>query len=59
MLTLIQRLPTPTHIPVSFTLSLCAEECTRSRYRFETPQGEVMLLRLPRGTVLRDGDLLQ
>lgn len=52
MLTLIQRLPTPTHIPVSFTLSLCAEECTRSRYRFETPQGEVMLLRLPRGTVL-------
>jgi urease accessory protein len=42
-----------------FTLSLTAEERTRSRHRFETPDGQVVFLRLPRGTVLQDGDLLR
>jgi urease accessory protein len=42
-----------------FTLSLSAEERTRSRHRFQTPDGQVLFLRLPRGTVLQDGDLLR
>ncbi len=40
------------------TLSLVAEDRTRSRYRFVTDQGEEISLQLPRGTVLRDGDIL-
>jgi urease accessory protein len=40
-------------------ISLTAEERTRSRYRVETPEGQVFLLRLSRGTILHDGDLLQ
>lgn len=60
MLTLTQRLPAaPNAVAVSFTLALTAEERARSRHRFETADGQVFLLRLPRGTVLRDGDLLQ
>jgi urease accessory protein len=38
---------------------LTAEERTRSRHRFETLAGETVYLQLPRGTVLRDGDLLR
>ncbi|GAB4193278.1 MAG: urease accessory protein UreE [Coleofasciculaceae cyanobacterium] len=59
MLTFTQRLSAEVNISVSFTLSLTAEERTRTRYRFETPEGQVIYLRLPRGTVLQDGDLLQ
>ena len=59
MLTLTQRLPANPQAVVSHTLSLTAEERTRSNYRFETEKGEVLLLRLPRGSVLRDRDLLQ
>lgn len=59
MLTLTQRLPANPQAVVSQTLSLTAEERTRSNYRFETEEGEVLLLRLPRGTMLRDRDLLQ
>lgn len=58
-LTLTQRLLPDPHAVVSFTLALTAQERTRSRYRFETNEGQVVLLRLPRGTVLRDGDILQ
>src|SRR4028119_448340 len=43
----------------SFTLSLTAEERTRTRHRFETPDGQGLYFRLPRSTVLHDGDLLQ
>lgn len=54
-----QRLPLQTDpVSVSLTLSLTAEERTRSRYRFETSEG-ALYLRLPRGPVLRDRDLLQ
>jgi urease accessory protein len=59
MLTLTQRLPENPDAPISHTLSLTADERTRSNYRFETEDGQVLLLRLPRGTVLRDRDLLQ
>ena len=66
MLTFTKRLSPATDIPVGsrhalpiLTLSLTAEERTRSRHRFETPEGKALFLRLPRGTVLQDGDLLQ
>lgn len=59
MLTLTQRQPPNPDIAVSFTLALSAEERTRSRHRFETEDGKELFLRLPRGTVLRDGDILQ
>lgn len=44
---------------VTYTLALTAEERTRSRLRFETEEGVSVQLGLPRGTVLRDGDLLR
>jgi urease accessory protein len=40
-------------------LALTAEERTRTRHRFDTPEGERIVLCLPRGTVVRDGDLLR
>jgi urease accessory protein len=58
MLTLTQRNPSKPDAVVSFTLALTALERTRSRHRFETTDGQALYLRLPRGTVLRDGDLL-
>ncbi|MFB8791366.1 MAG: urease accessory protein UreE [Potamolinea sp.] len=60
MLTFTQRLSeVDVDITVSLTLSLTAFERTRTRHRFETPDGQSLYLRLPRGTVLHDGDLLQ
>jgi urease accessory protein len=57
MLTFSQRLDPP--LPkIDFTLALTAAQRTRSRYRFEL-DGQPIFLRLPRGTVLRDGDGLQ
>ena len=58
MIALTQRQPPNAAIAVNLTLALTAEERTRSRYRIET-QDETIFLRLPRGTVLHDGDLLQ
>lgn len=58
MLTLTRRLsPTPS-ADIAHTLALSAEERTRSRFRFQTEQGLAVQLLLPRGTVLRDGDVL-
>ena len=54
-----QRLEPDPDAVASFTLVLTAEERTRSRHRFESEDGQAVFLRLPRGTVLRDGDLLQ
>lgn len=59
MLTLTKRLPIELDQPVSLTLALTADERTRSWHRFETMQGQEVLLRLSRGTVLQEGDLLQ
>jgi urease accessory protein len=59
MLTLTQRLSPNSTSHIAQTLSLTAEERTRSRYRFETDDGAPVQLLLPRGTVLRDGDLLR
>jgi urease accessory protein len=57
MLTFTQRLdpPLPT---VDLTLALTAEERTRSRYRFDLDE-QPLLLRLPRGTLLHNGDGLR
>ncbi|MEB3338276.1 MAG: urease accessory protein UreE [Leptolyngbyaceae bacterium] len=59
MITLTQRLPADPSAIAPLTLALTAEERTRSRHRFETSDGQAVYLHLPRGTVLRDGDLLQ
>jgi len=59
MLILTEKLPANPDAAVSFTLPLTAFERSRSRHRFEVASGEVLHLRLPRGTVLRDRDLLQ
>lgn len=59
MLTFTQRLNFAPDPSVSFTLSLTAVERTRTRHRFETPDRQGLYLRLPRGTTLQEGDLLQ
>ncbi|OUL30425.1 urease accessory protein UreE [Nostoc sp. T09] len=59
MLTFTQRKPPDPDALVSFTLSLTAEERSRSRHRWETEDGKVVFLGLPRGTVLQDGDILE
>jgi urease accessory protein len=48
----------PCDRPQTLTLSLTAEERTRSHHRFDSEQGIAVFLRLPRGTVLEDGDCL-
>ncbi|MBK1988123.1 urease accessory protein UreE [Sphaerospermopsis aphanizomenoides BCCUSP55] len=58
MLTLTQRKLPDANITVHFTLELSAEERTRSRHRFTLADGNEVFLRLPRGTVLHDGDIL-
>ncbi|MGB3693326.1 MAG: urease accessory protein UreE [Spirulinaceae cyanobacterium] len=58
MLTLTQRLPSTENLNAAITLFLTAEKRTRSRHRFEMPDGQSLYLRLPRGTILQDGDLL-
>lgn len=62
MLTFTKRLsssPNLQGLKISFTLHLSAQERTRSRHRWETQAGQSVAIHLPRGTVLRDGDLLQ
>jgi urease accessory protein len=56
---LTHRLAANSQLVPQFTLSLSAEERTRSRYYFQTMEGEGVYLRLTRGTVLQNGDLLQ
>jgi urease accessory protein len=45
--------------PADLVLSLTAEERMRSHFPFTTDEGHSIYLRLPRGTVLRDGDVLE
>ena len=59
MLTLTHRSPVNPDRSASLILSLTAEERTRSRHYFQTDDGQGVYLRLPRGTVLRHGDILQ
>jgi urease accessory protein len=57
--TLTQRVTQPVQETPALTLSLTAEERTRSRHRFDTAEGQSVYLHLPRGTVLQDGDWLR
>lgn len=59
MIILTQILTNNPQENVTLTLHLTAQERTRSRHHFPTLQGEMVTLQLPRGTVLRDGDILQ
>lgn len=54
-----QRLPADPHRQTDVTLALTAEERMRSRHHFSTDDGLSLYLHLPRGTVLRHGDLLR
>jgi urease accessory protein len=58
MLLLTQRLIEPCDRPPDLILPLTAEERARSRYIFNAPDGRAIGLQLPRGTVLKEGDLL-
>lgn len=55
---LTHHLPAPQATAAS-TLALTAEERTRTRHHFKTESGEEFYLALTRGTVLRQGDVLQ
>ncbi len=59
ILTLTRRLPPDPGVKVNHVLSLTAEDRARSRHRFTANTGQPVYLNLPRGTVLRGGDLLQ
>ncbi|MGF1513006.1 MAG: urease accessory protein UreE [Elainellaceae cyanobacterium] len=54
---LTHRLENQPPLPAQNSLSLTADERTRSRHRF-TAAGLDLQLQLPRGTVLRHGDIL-
>jgi urease accessory protein len=59
MLVLTQRGMADPQAEVVGTLCLTADERTRSRFRYDLPDGTIVHLQLPRGTVLQDGDLLR
>jgi urease accessory protein len=59
MLLFTQHLPANSQAAANFTLALTAEERVRPRRRWELAGGQIVSLQLPRGTILRDGDLLQ
>jgi len=56
--TLTQRKPANPEQAVQDILVLSAEERQRSRFRGQTESGVMVLLNLPRGLVLGEGDLL-
>ncbi len=58
MLTVTRVLPSDPTAPVAATLSLTAGDRAKSRHRFTGDDGTPIYLNLPRGTVLRGGDLL-
>lgn len=59
MLNFTQRYPADFSQTANFSLTLTADDRTRSRHYFETDEGQGVYLRLPRGTVLQHGDLLR
>jgi urease accessory protein len=58
VITLTRRQPASAEQKVQSTLILSAEERQRSRYLCKSSTGEALLLSLPRGTILTNGDLL-
>ncbi|MFM2429271.1 MAG: hypothetical protein RLZZ511_484 [Cyanobacteriota bacterium] len=59
MILFTDRIAADASLPVIATLPLTADERTRSRYRYDLPNGLTIYLQLPRGTVLQDGDVLR
>ena len=59
LLIFTQRLPNNSVPTVDFSLALTAEQRTRSQQSIHLSEGQRWYLRLPRGTVLNEGDLLQ
>ena len=62
MLIFIHRIPKAevlSTLKPLLTLSLTAEERTRTRHRFDVPGEQTLFFRLPRGIVLQDGDFLE
>ncbi|MFM7530617.1 MAG: urease accessory protein UreE [Nodosilinea sp.] len=58
MFTAIAILPADPQAPVAGTLALTAGDRQKSRHRFVSEAGLMVHLNLPRGSVLRHGDLL-
>jgi urease accessory protein len=58
VLTVNRLLPADGAVVALATLSLTAGDRIKSRHRFTADDGTPIYLNLPRGTVLRDGDLL-
>ncbi|AFY55626.1 urease accessory protein UreE [Rivularia sp. PCC 7116] len=59
MLTFTHRKNLNSTSVVNLKLSLTAEERARSRHHFQASDKQMVCLRLPRGTVLKDGDILE
>ena len=62
MLIFIHRIPKAevlSTLKPLLTLSLTAEERTRTRHRFDIPEEQILFFRLPRGIILQDGDFLK
>jgi urease accessory protein len=59
MLTLTRRVLVEANVTADRFLALDSEDRVRSRHQFETEDGEIVYLNLPRGTVLFHGDFLQ
>jgi urease accessory protein len=62
MLIFIHRIPKAevlSTLKPLLTLSLTAEERTRTRHRFDVPEEQILFFRLPRGIILQDGDFLK
>jgi urease accessory protein len=59
MLMFTERLSKSVNKAVDFELALTAEQRTRSRQSISLADGKSIDLRLPRGTYLNEGDLLQ
>ncbi len=59
MLVFTERLPKVEKITVDFDLALTAEQRTRSRQSILLADQQQVYLRLPRGTILNEGDFLK
>ncbi len=59
MFVFTQRLPNNSVQTFDLTLALTAEQRTQSQQSINLSEGQRWYLRLPRGTVLNEGDLLQ
>ena len=59
MIIFTQHFNQKTNQNIDFTIPLTAEQRYRSRQTIELSSSQKLYLRLPRGTVLEDGDLLQ